>query len=73
VLLAGQPIVIFDEPTEHLDEASAIEVTRELLDRTGGRTVLLTHHPYGLDLVDAVISLDGDSADEVGAGRLVVG
>ncbi len=78
VLLAGQPIVIFDEPTEHLDEASAIAVTHELLERTDGRTVLLlTHRPHGLDLVDAVISLDQllvddldrDAGLDVGANR----
>jgi thiol reductant ABC exporter CydC subunit len=64
VLLAGQRIVILDEPTEHLDEASAIDLTRDLLDRAGERTVLLfTHRPYGLDRVDAVISLDRYAAD----------
>ena len=58
VLLAGFPVVIFDEPAEHLDEPAADALTRDLLGATQGRTVLLiTHRPVdGLPL-DQVIRM----------------
>ena len=46
VLLADFPVVILDEPAEHLDEATADELTGDLLAAVAGRTVLLiTHRP----------------------------
>jgi ABC-type transport system involved in cytochrome bd biosynthesis fused ATPase/permease subunit len=46
VLLADFPVVIFDEPTEHLDDQTAESLTRDLLTETTGKTVLLiTHRP----------------------------
>jgi thiol reductant ABC exporter CydC subunit len=73
LLLADRPIVVFDEPTEHLDDASAEAVTRDLLSRADGRTVLLfTHRRHGLDLVDEVVDLDVDlSVRSATAGRSV--
>ena len=57
-LLADFPILVLDEPTEHLDEATASAITTDLLDATRGRTVLLiTHRPFGLDRVDRVLHL----------------
>ncbi|WP_018352789.1 thiol reductant ABC exporter subunit CydC [Longispora albida] len=45
-LLADFPVIIFDEPAEHLDPRTAAELTRDLLTATAGRTVLLiTHQP----------------------------
>ncbi len=45
-LLAKAAIVIFDEPTEHLDEATAVELIGDLLGATAGRTVIMiTHRP----------------------------
>ena len=53
VLLADFPVVILDEPAEHLDEATADELTRDLLSAVAGRTVLLiTHRPVDTGLVD---------------------
>ena len=45
-ILAERPIVIFDEPTEHLDEETAAALTTDLLEASAGRTVLfITHRP----------------------------
>jgi thiol reductant ABC exporter CydC subunit len=45
-LLHDAPIVVFDEPTEHVDEATAVELTRDLLAATAGRTlIMVTHRP----------------------------
>jgi thiol reductant ABC exporter CydC subunit len=58
VLLADFPVVILDEPAEHLDEATADELTRDLLSAVAGRTVLLiTHRPVAPGTVDQVLRL----------------
>jgi thiol reductant ABC exporter CydC subunit len=58
VLLAGFPVVILDEPAEHLDEPTADALTRDLLAATAGRTVLLiTHRPVHHGDVDEVLRL----------------
>lgn len=58
-LLADQPILILDEPTEALDPATAEAVAADLLDAASGRSVLLlTHRPEGLGLVDEVLTLE---------------
>ena len=58
VLLADFPVVILDEPAEHLDAATADELTRDLLAAVAGRTVLLiTHRPVHPGDVDKVIRL----------------
>ncbi|MEV6522032.1 thiol reductant ABC exporter subunit CydD [Longispora sp. NPDC051575] len=45
-LLADFPVLVFDEPTEHLDPATAAALQHDLLAATTGRTVLLiTHQP----------------------------
>ena len=58
MLLADFPVVILDEPAEHLDEATADELTRDLLSAVSGRTVLLiTHRPVAAGDVDQVVRL----------------
>ncbi|MCX5387615.1 thiol reductant ABC exporter subunit CydD [Streptomyces sp. NBC_00083] len=58
-LLADFPVLVLDEPAEHLDLATADALTRDLLDLTEGRTtVLITHRLRGLEGVDEVIVLD---------------
>jgi ATP-binding cassette, subfamily C, bacterial CydCD len=62
VLLADFPVVILDEPAEHLDAATADELTRDLLAAVTGRTVLLiTHRPVAPGAVDQIIRLEPGS------------
>ncbi|MFH8293493.1 thiol reductant ABC exporter subunit CydD [Streptomyces sp. NPDC018059] len=58
-LLADFPVLVLDEPAEHLDLPTADALTADLLAATQGRTTLLiTHRLAGLDAVDEVIVLD---------------
>ena len=60
VLLADFPVVILDEPAEHLDEPTADALTADLLAATAGRTVLLiTHRPVHPGSVDQVLRITG--------------
>lgn len=43
-LLADRRIVIFDEPTEHVDEAAADRLVADLLAASAGRTIILVTH-----------------------------
>ncbi|MFF5783808.1 thiol reductant ABC exporter subunit CydD [Streptomyces sp. NPDC012693] len=58
-LLADFPVLVLDEPAEHLDLATADALTDDLLRATEGRTtVLITHRLHGLDAVDEVLVLE---------------
>lgn len=58
VLLADFPVVILDEPAEHLDEETAAALTHDLLAETRDRTVLLiTHRTSMLGAADRVLAL----------------
>ncbi|MFK0229147.1 thiol reductant ABC exporter subunit CydD [Streptomyces sp. NPDC090303] len=58
-LLADFPVLVLDEPAEHLDLATGDALTDDLLRATEGRTtVLITHRLHGLDAVDEVVVLD---------------
>jgi ATP-binding cassette subfamily C protein CydCD len=49
---------VLDEPTAHLDHATAELLAEEVLDATAGRTVVwITHEPLGLDRLDGVVDL----------------
>jgi thiol reductant ABC exporter CydC subunit len=62
-LLADSPVLVLDEPTEHLDESAAAAVVHDLLAATSGRTTLLiTHRPLGLDEVDEIVTLEAGRA-----------
>lgn len=64
-LLADFPILILDEPTEHLDEPTAAAITTDLLEATTGRTtVLITHRPLPPGSVDQTLVL-GDNRSRV--------
>jgi thiol reductant ABC exporter CydC subunit len=66
VLLADFPVVILDEPAEHLDEQTADALTSDLLAATAGRTVLLiTHRPVSRGDVDQVLRLAGGRLETV--------
>ncbi|MFE5208826.1 thiol reductant ABC exporter subunit CydD [Streptomyces sp. NPDC056600] len=64
-LLADFPVLVLDEPTEHLDLPTADALTADLLSATevsaarGRSTVLITHRTVGLEAVDEVLVLDG--------------
>ncbi|MBN0043246.1 thiol reductant ABC exporter subunit CydD [Streptomyces actuosus] len=59
-LLADFPVLLLDEPAEHLDLPTADALTADLLAATEGRTTLLiTHRLAGLEAVDEVLVLDG--------------
>lgn len=61
-LLADFPVLVLDEPAEHLDLPTADALTQDLLTATEGRTTLLiTHRLAGLEAVDEVVVLDGGS------------
>ncbi|WP_129841422.1 thiol reductant ABC exporter subunit CydD [Streptomyces sp. RFCAC02] len=58
-LLADFPVLVLDEPAEHLDLPTANALTADLLTATEGRAaVLITHRLTGLDAVDEVLVLD---------------
>ncbi|MGW1346478.1 thiol reductant ABC exporter subunit CydC [Kribbella sp. NPDC002412] len=76
-LLADFPVLILDEPTEHLDPRAADALTANLLAAASGRTtVLITHRLSGLEAVDRIVLLEagrvvetGTHAELVAAGR----
>jgi ABC-type multidrug transport system fused ATPase/permease subunit len=62
-LLSPAPVLVLDEPTAHLDAATAQALMRDVLAASGERTVLLiTHRPEGVELMDEVVGLIPQSA-----------
>ena len=62
-LLHDAPVLVLDEPTAHLDAATAEALMADVFSAAGDAAVLLiTHRSEGLDAVDQVVALD--------AGRL---
>ena len=69
-VLAGAPVLVLDEPTAHLDTATATAVTADLLDTAtaAGRTVVwVTHGTVGLDRMDRVLDLGAGVGTPSGA------
>jgi ATP-binding cassette, subfamily C, bacterial CydC len=57
-LLADAPVLVMDEPTAHLDPATAEALMGDVLDAAEERTVLLiTHRREGLARMDEVVAL----------------
>lgn len=66
-LLADFPVLVLDEPAEHLDLVTADALTLDLLAATRGRTtVLITHRLEGLDAVDEVVVLEAGAVVQRG-------
>jgi ATP-binding cassette subfamily C protein CydCD len=67
-LLADFPVLVLDEPAEHLDLPTADALTADLLAATEGRTTLLiTHRLAGLAAVDEVIVMAAGRVAQRGA------
>ncbi len=57
-LLADAPVLVLDEPTAHLDPATAEELVSDVFGAAADRSILLiTHRSEGLDLVDEIVAL----------------
>jgi ABC-type transport system involved in cytochrome bd biosynthesis fused ATPase/permease subunit len=51
-------VLVLDEPTAHLDAATAQAVTRDLVDASSGRSVVvISHRREDLDRVDEILDL----------------
>jgi ABC-type transport system involved in cytochrome bd biosynthesis fused ATPase/permease subunit len=60
-------VLVLDEPTAHLDPATAEQLMQDVFAAAGGQSILLiTHRREGLDLVDRVIELENGRARENG-------
>ena len=58
-LLSERPVIALDEPVAHLDGPTADAVIRDLLEASGGRTVVMvSHHPVAFDALDRIIELE---------------
>ncbi len=58
-LLADFPVLLLDEPSEHLDPEAAAALTVDLLAVTAGRSLLfITHRLTGLESVDEIVVMD---------------
>ena len=67
-LLAEFPILVLDEPAEHLDPRGADAMTTDLLRLTDGRsTLFITHRLAGLESVDEVLVVDEGTVVERGS------
>jgi ATP-binding cassette subfamily C protein CydC len=72
-LLSSAPIVLLDEPTEGLDDATATQVLKVIGQRCQGRTLLLvTHRPAGLDQLDRIAVLDCGHLLEAGTPQALL-
>jgi thiol reductant ABC exporter CydC subunit len=66
-LLADFPVLVLDEPAEHLDAPTADALSADILRATEQRCVLLiTHRLRGLENLDEIVVLDSGVAVERG-------
>ena len=67
VVLAGFPVLVLDEPGEHLDIPTADALTADLVELTRGQTtVMITHRLAGLETMDEIVVLDAGHVVERG-------
>jgi ABC-type multidrug transport system fused ATPase/permease subunit len=71
-LLADFPVLIVDEPGEHLDTETADSIVAGLLEETEKAMLLITHRLSGLEAADEVIVLDRGRVVERGAHEELV-
>jgi ATP-binding cassette subfamily C protein CydC len=69
-LLTGAPVLLIDEPAEHLDPVTADVLVRDLLTVPGRTVVIATHRVEGLDAADAVLRLGTDGVDTDGVDEV---
>jgi ATP-binding cassette subfamily C protein CydCD len=68
VLLADFPVLVLDEPGEHLDPATSDALLADVLAAAAGRTVLtITHRLQGLESFDEIVVLDSGGVVEHGS------
>ena len=73
-LLADFPVLLLDEPAEHLEAAAADALTSDLLDITAGRSiVLVTHRLAGLESVDEILVMESGRVIERGTHDELLG
>jgi ATP-binding cassette subfamily C protein CydC len=66
-LLADFPVLILDEPGEHVEPAAARAILEDLLDAASGRsTLLITHELAGLEAFDEILVLAAGRVAERG-------
>lgn len=58
-LLASHPIMVLDEPTEHVDPATAASIVLDTLRLTRGHSLIMVTHRFDcLDMFDEVLVMD---------------
>ena len=67
-ILADQLVLVLDEPTAHLDHATATDLAREVLATTHRSVVWISHDPVGRDLLDQVVELQPGLGDRLARG-----
>ena len=66
-LLADFPVLVADEPAEHLEAVASDALTADLLEVTEGRSlVLITHRLAGLESVDEILVMEDGRVVERG-------
>ena len=72
-LLPDPPVLLFDEPTSNMDNASETRFRQRLTKSLSGKTlVLIAHRSSLLDLVDRLIMIDGGKVVANGAKEEVL-
>jgi thiol reductant ABC exporter CydC subunit len=73
-LLADFPVLVLDEPGEHLDAETADAIVADVLEASAERALLLiTHRLSGLEDVDEVIVLEAGRVSERGTHSQLLG